>query len=228
MTAVTSDDAVDSLWSAALKKAMSKFKDYQSSSSTFPIIERIRIEEIKILGTATIIVAVKPRTYLLFILTRLYSLMRVDGITFPIETRYRLSVRDDGDIAEIKKLEESFVRQYVRSQPTVSTPKDELILREIKSPVSELKYGKLRVTVTFVAENIGNARKVHPVVQYKIARLANGKFQEESITSSDDWILDLGSNTIQPISFSMDFDDVNIVILTKPPHRISVKLITVH
>lgn len=228
LAAATTDEVVDSKWSAALKKGMKRFRDFQSSSSTFSVIERIRIEEIKIISTsATLIVSVKPRAYSLFILTRLYSLMRVDGISFPYETRYRLTIRDDGDIAEIAKLEEKFVKQHFKNQPSSPQIKDDLKLKEVNPPVSEVKSGNLRVTISFTVENIGRARKIHPVVEYKVARLKGGKFEEEAVTSPKDWIIELDPNCIQPISFSTDFNDVNVVVLTKPPHRISVKLKTV-
>lgn len=192
--------------------------------------ERIKIEEVTInRNTAILITQVKQRTSLVFILMRIYSLMKVDGMAFPLETKYKLTVDRSGEIKEVRVLQESSIRHTI--QPITATSANSqtrIVLKKIEKPITEIIDGKLNVTVKFTVENYGESRTIRPEVKFTVAELVNGKFQEKIITSPNDWIIDLNPNIIQPLSFKKEFNHVNIVVLTKPPHKVSVRLIPIH
>jgi hypothetical protein len=229
LSVLNSSGNVDDSWSQALKKAIAQFKHLQSSTFFFPT-ERVKIEEVMInRDIATLITQVKPRASLLFILTRMYSSMKVDGIVLPIETKYKLTVDRGGEIKEVRVLEESSIRHTIQPSTTPSAhPRTGIVLKKIEKPVTEIFDGKLVVTIKFVVENWGESRTIRPDVKFTVAELVNGNFREKVITSPDDWIIDLRSNTIHPLSFTQEFNDINIVVLTKPPHKVSVRLIAIN
>jgi hypothetical protein len=229
-SALRSDENIDSTWSKAIKSAILKFKHYQSSSSMLSN-ERVKIEEVEIRhNVAKLVITVTPRASLLLLLGRIYSSMNLGGWSIPTKTKYRMTVDSSGDIQEIRFLEETVIRDAKNSGraplPT-SHPQDGIVLKEVQEPKIQVSLNKLEVTIRFIVENWGEPRRIHPKVQYKVAQLINGEFRERLVTSPDDWIVQLEPNSINPLSFVMEFGETNIVVLTKSPNKVSVKLIPV-
>lgn len=222
---------VDAAWSNAIQKGLRQFKKLQSESPIGWINDRVKVEGIVVRNEMAILtVRVRPRASLLFLLTQLYNRMNVDGITYTYESKYRVSIDNSGNVSEVLLLKESEIRHGHRKSdgPTpMSRPISGLILKEVKQPETSIANGKLTVTVPFVIENWGERRIVHPVIEYKVARRYGTQFTEQRIKSPDNWIINLEPDSIQPATFDMVFEDVDVVVLTKPPHKISVKLITI-
>jgi hypothetical protein len=228
VSALKSYPQVDQGWSSIILNSIKQFKSYQSNHS-FLSSERVRIEEVDINSNgATLIVTVSPRTSLLFLATMIYSRMNLRGWSVPVKSKYRLTIKPGGEIKEIRKLEESTVQDVDQAggRP-VAPPRDEMVLKEIKEPVTRVTPNGVEVTINFVVENGGQHRKIHPRVHYRVAQLVNSRFQERDVYSPDDWIVELKPNTIQPIAFTKEFGFGSVVVLTKPPNKVSVRLIPI-
>jgi hypothetical protein len=79
------------------------------------------------------------------------------------------------------------------------------------------------VRIEFVVENWGEAVRVYPHIEFKVAELKGNRFVEKVVHSQSSWVVDLGAFSSTLVPFEATFDAAT-VILTKPPNKIKVKL----
>lgn len=222
------DKQVRQVWSIAIKKAIRQLKVQRSNHALFLSNERFKLEEVQVEeNKAVLIITVAPKLPLLFAFLGLRSMMELAGWSQLTEAKYKLTIDRGGDILQIKLIEESTLRN-IMSLKQSSYGKQQLVLKEVKEPVTEITSNGLKISVTFIIDNRGLRKKIHPKVEYKIAKLRGGKFEESLISSPTDWIIELNPKTIHPVTFTQTFDDVKIVLLKDPPNKISVKLFPVN
>ena len=93
----------------------------------------------------------------------------------------------------------------------IPPPRDQMVLKEMKEPVTKATAVGIEVTINFTVENWGRRRKIHPKVHYRVAELVNSRFEERDIYSPDDWIVELQPNTIYPVAFAQQFSPGSVV-----------------
>jgi hypothetical protein len=215
-------------WSNAIMSAIKQFKSYQGNP-TFPLSsERIKVEEVIVTsGKATLILTVSPRTSLVVVLKMIYSWMNLRGWSVHMQSKYQVSVKPSGEIIEMKKIEETSMHEANHTGGAPPQPRDQMLLKEIEEPITKATADGIEVTINFTVENWGRRRKVHPQVHYRVAQLVNSRFEEHDVTSPDDWIVEFQPNTIHPVSFTQHFGSGSVVVLTKLPNKVRVKLIPV-
>jgi hypothetical protein len=82
-----------------------------------------------------------------------------------------------------------------------NSPQKGLVLK-IKKPVKELTSSGLKIKIGFTVENWGEATTIYPYVQYKVAELKSGKFEERMIHSPSNWKIELKAFCSQPMEFN--------------------------
>lgn len=214
-------------WSDAIMSGIRHFRSLQSNSA-FPLnAERVRVEDVKISGDRALVSAtVSPRHSLALLFAMIYYVLRVRGWTVHMASRYQLTIKKDGDVIEVKKLDETTMHDSGSQGGKVTAPpRDEMRVKQVHEPVTQVTSSGVEVTINFDVENWGRRRKVHPKVHYRVSQWINGRFEERDVYSPDDWVIDLEPDVIQPVAFTYQFGFGSIVVvLTDPPHKVSVRL----
>lgn len=148
----------------------------------------------------------------------------MQGWSVHMQSKYQVSIRLSGEIIEMKKIGETSIRA-AKSDETQPQLGDQMILRGVDKPITKVTADGVEVTINFTIENRGRRRKVHPLVNFRVAQLVGSRFEEHDVSSPEDWIVELSPNTIHPIAFTKKFADGSVIVLTKPPHKVRVKLI---
>jgi hypothetical protein len=215
-------------WMSAIKKAVKEFRRCRGEAVFFLSKERIKVEQVHIeKGRATLTLAVMPKSSPLFYgsVSWMFNLM---GIFPRMIGKYEVTIDRTGDILKIDSLpiEESgrYGEPFLGRVAQDSKPRPKgIFLKEVKKPITEVTHEGLKVRIEFVVENWGEATKIYPHVEYKVAEFRAGKYEGRVVQSPVSWEVDLQARSTTPIAFDAVFDAMTI-LLTKPPNKVKVKL----
>jgi hypothetical protein len=116
-----------------------------------------------------------------------------------------------------------FLGGRASQSPVTTHTRKGIVLKEIKKPITEVTHEGFKVRVEFIVENWGEATKIYPYVEYKVAEYKGGKYEERVVKSPTSWEVDLQAQSTTPIAFDAIFD-ATTMLLTKPPNKVKVKL----
>ncbi len=231
-------------WATAVKSSIQKLKSTQGGH-VLPFGEHYRVEDVHIeKGKGTITLVVLPKSALVFAFASLSFLIDTLNIDeFPhVIARYQIIIDRSGDILDVKSFpvpENERYRPLYSHQPRFSrfpkfpdfpefsqgttSPKKELVLKEIKKPIKEVSSGWLNIRIEFIVENWGAAKSIYPYIEYKVAELKNGKFEERVFHTPSDWKVDLKALSSTPVSYTNPFP-VGTQLLAKGRNSVYVRL----
>lgn len=149
---------------------------------------------------------------------------------WPIE-RYSLTIIRSGEIIEMKPVpileHEKYKNPLEDYLGTLSGQNHRLsenvALIEVKKPIISSADKGVRIRIEFIVENYGPERKVYPQVEFTVAQLRHGKFENKLIRSPSSWVVLLEPFSRTPIAFETVVDPTTQV-LTDALHPVQVRL----
>lgn len=216
-------------WMSAIKKAVKEFQRWRGEAVLFLSKERVKVEQVHIeKGRATLTLAVMPKSSPLFdgSISWMFNLY---GIFPRMIGKYEVTIDRTGDILKIESLPIEESGKYGEpllgrdAQDYKPRHKKGIFLKEVKKPTTKVTYEGLKVRIEFIIENWGEAAKIYPHIEYKVAELRGGKYEERVVQSPASWEVDLQAWSTTPVAFDAVFD-ATTVLLTKPPNKVKVKL----
>jgi hypothetical protein len=218
-------------WSTAIKKAIQKLGTTQGGHM-LPFGEHYQVEDAHIeKGQGTLTLVVLPKSALLFAFVGLSAFLDALNLDeFPnVIARYQIIIDRSGDILGVKSLPVAENERYrplysrqSRFSRFTALPQSELGLK-IKKPIKKVDWEGLKIRIEFIVENWGKAKTIYPYVEYKVAELINGKFEERIVHSPSGWRVDLQSFSSKPISFEAPFS-AGTQLLAKGKNSVRVRI----
>ncbi len=115
----------------------------------------------------------------------------------------------------------NFMYSPARFQSRKLPFKEQIQLQDIRSK-SKIDYDGLKFTVEVVIQNHGDSITVYPEIEFKVAKLKDGKFITETMKSPSTWTVYLTSTSQTTLPFTWILDSTTKPLI-ESPNKIDVR-----